>query len=92
MIAKRSCARKVTMPTKTAKVVRIHEPGGPEVLKLEELPIPEPGENEVRLRVKAFALNRTDVMYRENKSLAPVTFPSKLGSRPPALSRRSAPA
>ena len=46
------------MATETARVVRFHTVGGPEVLKIEELPIAEPGKGEVRLRVKAIGLNR----------------------------------
>ena len=45
------------MANQTAKIVRFHAVGGPEVLKIEELPIPEPGKAEVRLRVKAIGLN-----------------------------------
>lgn len=41
-----------------AHAVRIHEFGGPEVLKIEDVPVPEPGAGEVRLRVKAIGLNR----------------------------------
>ena len=35
----------------------IHQPRGPEVLKLESLPIPEPASGQVLIRVKAFGLN-----------------------------------
>jgi hypothetical protein len=48
----------------TAKVVRFHTLGGPEVLKIQEEPIPEPGKGEVRLNVKAIGLNRAEVMDR----------------------------
>ena len=64
---------------KTAKVVRFHEAGGPEVLRIEDLPIPEPGPGEVRLRVKAIGLNRAEVMFRTNQYLYTPLFPSKLG-------------
>jgi NADPH:quinone reductase-like Zn-dependent oxidoreductase len=43
----------------TAKVVRFHKAGGPEVLKIEEEAIPEPGKGAVRLNVKALGLNRS---------------------------------
>jgi NADPH:quinone reductase-like Zn-dependent oxidoreductase len=52
------------MANHTAKIVRFHSVGGPEVLKIEELPTPEPGRGEVRLRVKAIGLNRAEVMFR----------------------------
>jgi len=64
---------------KTAKVVRFHKAGGPEVLRIEDLPIPEPGPGEVRLRVKAIGLNRAEVMFRTNQYLYTPLFPSKLG-------------
>jgi NADPH:quinone reductase-like Zn-dependent oxidoreductase len=64
---------------KTAKVVRFHEAGGPEVLRIEELPIPEPGPGEARLRVKAIGLNRAEVMFRNDQYLYTPVFPSKLG-------------
>jgi NADPH:quinone reductase-like Zn-dependent oxidoreductase len=64
---------------KTAKIVRFHQTGGPEVLKLEEFPIPEPAAGEVRLRVKAIGLNRAEIMFREGKYLINPIFPSKLG-------------
>ena len=35
------------------KVVRYHEKGAPEVLKVEDAPIPEPGEGEVLVRIEA---------------------------------------
>ena len=54
------------MPSETAKIVRFHKIGGPEVLQLDELPIPEPAANEARLRVKAIGLNRAEVMFRED--------------------------
>jgi len=63
----------------TAKVVRFHSTGGPEVLKIEEQPIPEPGKGEVRLRVEALGLNRAEVMFRRGQYLETPTFPSKLG-------------
>jgi NADPH:quinone reductase-like Zn-dependent oxidoreductase len=65
--------------TKTAKVVSFHELGGPEVLKIQEEPIPEPGKGEVRLNVKAIGLNRAEAMFRSGKYLESASLPSKLG-------------
>ena len=48
--------------------VRIHEFGGPEVLKIEDIRTPEPGPGEARLRVKAIGLNRTEVTFRSGQS------------------------
>src|SRR5215472_11276654 len=64
---------------KTAKVVRFHKAGGPEVLRIEDLPIPEPGPGEIRLRVRAIGLNRAEVMFREGRYLLEPKFPSGLG-------------
>jgi NADPH:quinone reductase-like Zn-dependent oxidoreductase len=63
----------------TAKIVRFHQTGGPEVLVLDELPLPEPGAGEVRLRVKAIGLNRAEVMFRMGRYLVQPKLPSKLG-------------
>jgi len=41
------------------KAAVIHEPGGPEVLKIESRPVPTPEAGEVLIRVKAFGLNRS---------------------------------
>ena len=67
------------MANQTARVVRFHALGGPEVLKIEELPIPEPGKGEVRLDVKAIGLNRAEVMFRKGQYLESPVLPSKLG-------------
>ncbi len=49
------------------KIVRFHETGGPEVLRLEDLPLSEPGKGEVRLKVEAIGLNRAEVMFRKGQ-------------------------
>src|SRR6202167_1194682 len=67
------------MANKTAKIVRFHSLGGPEVLKISEEPIPEPGKGEVRLRVKAIGLNRAEVMCLAGQYLETPVLPSKLG-------------
>jgi NADPH:quinone reductase len=48
----------------TMQAIRIEEPGGPEVLKAVSLPIPEPREGEVLVRVAAAGVNRPDVLQR----------------------------
>lgn len=62
-----------------SKIVLFNEFGGPEVLKLEELPTPEPAPGEVRLKVEAIGLNRAEVMYRSGNYLFEPRFPSKNG-------------
>src|SRR5580698_7397673 len=61
------------------KAVRIHEYGGPEVLKLEDIPVPVPKANEVLLRVKACALNHLDLWIRQGMPKVR-TLPHILGS------------
>ena len=63
----------------TAKVVRLHALGGPEVLQLEELPLQQPGAGEVRLKVQAVGLNRAEVMFRTGQYLEQPEFPSRIG-------------
>jgi len=57
--------------------IRIHETGGPEVLRYEELELPPPGRGEVRIRTTAIGLNYRDTY--ERTGLYPVTLPSPLG-------------
>jgi len=61
------------------KIVRFHETGGPEVLKIEDLPLAEPGKNEVRLKVEAIGLNRAEIMFRKGQYLETPQLPSRLG-------------
>ena len=67
------------MTNNTAKIVRFHTVGGPEVLKIEEVPVPTPGKGEALLRVKAIGLNRAEVMFRQGRYLKSPVLPSKLG-------------
>ena len=63
----------------TARVVRFHEIGTAEVLKIEQEAVPEPNANEVRIQVKAIGLNRAEVMFRSGAYLEAPVFPSRLG-------------
>ena len=60
------------------KAIRVHRPGGPEVLQIEELPKPEPRTGWVRIRVRAFGLNRSELYTRQGHSPS-VRFPRVLG-------------
>lgn len=53
------------------KAVRYHQTGGPEVLKLEDVPDPNAGHGEVVVRVRAAALNRLDVFLRSGAAPMP---------------------
>lgn len=46
------------------RAVRVHQPGGPEVLQIEEVPIPRPARGWVLIRVEAFGLNRSELHFR----------------------------
>jgi NADPH:quinone reductase-like Zn-dependent oxidoreductase len=60
------------------KAVRIHEFGGPEVLRYEDVPDPKPRKDQVLVRVQACAMNHLDLWVR--KGLPGVTLPHILGS------------
>jgi NADPH:quinone reductase-like Zn-dependent oxidoreductase len=60
------------------KAAVIHEPGGPEVLKIESRPVPTPQTGEVLIRVKAFGLNPSELFTRQGLS-PDVMFPRILG-------------
>lgn len=47
------------------QAVEIIEPGGPDVLRLTERPLPTPGKGEVLIRVATFGINRPDVLQRQ---------------------------
>ena len=61
------------------RIVRFHETGGPEVLRLEEVPEARPGPGEVRISVEAIGLNRAEVMLREGVYHERPVFPSRIG-------------
>ncbi|HEU0299998.1 MAG TPA: NAD(P)H-quinone oxidoreductase [Longimicrobium sp.] len=56
----------------------ITTPGGPEVLSLEDRPIPLPGPGEIRVRVHASALNRADLLQRRGNYPAPPGAPADI--------------
>ena len=67
-----------------ARIIRFHQIGGPEVLKIETVDVPSPGPGEVRIKVKALGLNRAEVMFRSGQYLqgAPVPAPASATRRP----------
>ena len=62
-----------------AKVVRFHETGGPEVLRIEEIEVPPPGNGEVQIRIHALGLNRAEVMFRTGQYVSQPKFPARPG-------------
>jgi NADPH2:quinone reductase len=57
------------------KAIQIHATGGPEVLKLAELPIPHPGAGQVLIRVEAVGVNFIEIYFRKGvyKASLPLT-------------------
>jgi NADPH:quinone reductase-like Zn-dependent oxidoreductase len=66
------------MPTHTMKAIRLHEFGGPEVLRYDEVPIPEPTPGEVLVRVHAVGVNPPDWYVREGMPNVPPEMRPKL--------------
>ena len=61
------------------RVIRVHELGGPEVLQVEAIDIGDPGPGEVRIRVSAVGLNRSEAMYRAGRYPIQPQLPSLIG-------------
>src|SRR5256885_14743196 len=61
------------------KIVRFHELGGPEVLRLEEETSRQPQKGEARLRVHAVGLNRAELMFMRGQYVEQPKLPAGLG-------------
>jgi NADPH2:quinone reductase len=59
------------------KAIRVHQYGGPEVLRYEDVPTPQPGAGEARVKIEAIGLNYVDIYQRTG--LYPSTLPTILG-------------
>ena len=62
-----------------ARVIRFHQTGGPEVLRIDEVEVPAPKKGEVRISVKALGLNRAESMFRSGQYLEQPKFPTRIG-------------
>jgi NADPH:quinone reductase-like Zn-dependent oxidoreductase len=62
-----------------ARVVRMHGHGGPEELRLEDLEVGDPGAGEVRLKVEAIGLNRSEAMFRRGAYPVLPKLPTLIG-------------
>jgi NADPH2:quinone reductase len=60
------------------KAIRFAETGGPEVLRLEDVPLPEPGQGEARIKIEAIGVNFIDIYQRTGQYN--VTLPATPGS------------
>ncbi len=60
------------------KAIRIHKNGGPEVLSWEDVEVPAPGADDIRLRHTAIGLNFIDIYHRQG--LYPLNLPIVLGT------------
>jgi NADPH:quinone reductase-like Zn-dependent oxidoreductase len=61
------------------RVVRFHEFGPAEVLRIENVEVPEPGPGEVRIKVAAIGLNFADTLWRRNQYFENPKLPAGLG-------------
>jgi hypothetical protein len=62
-----------------SKLVQFDRPGGLDVIRLVEVPVPEAGAEQVRAKVTACGLNFSDVMIRQGRYVADVPFPYRAG-------------
>ncbi len=62
----------------TMRAIAITKPGGPEVLEVVERPSPEPSRGEIRVRVRATAVNRADLLQRMGAYPAPADSPAEI--------------
>lgn len=60
------------------KAFRFYEPGGPAVMRFEDVPLPEPGAGEIRMRHTAVGINFRDILVRRGQH-AVKSLPSGLG-------------
>src|SRR5262245_35445373 len=56
------------------KAIRVHEPGGPDALVFEDVPLPEPGPGQARVRLHAIGVNFIDVYHRTGLYKVPLPF------------------
>src|SRR5919204_5651505 len=60
------------------KAIRYHKTGGPEVLQLDDVPVAEPGQGQVRIRHTAIGVNFVDTYQRSG--LYPMQLPQVAGN------------
>ena len=66
------------MPTFTMRAVVHPEPGSPDVLQVQDVPRPEPGPGQVRIRVASSGINRADLLQRMGRYPVPPGSPDDI--------------
>jgi NADPH:quinone reductase-like Zn-dependent oxidoreductase len=61
------------------RIVRFHEIGGPDVLRLDDIEAQTPGPGEVQIEVHAIGLNRAEAMFRSGQYLEAPNLPARIG-------------
>ncbi|QFY60454.1 zinc-dependent alcohol dehydrogenase family protein [Rhizobium grahamii] len=61
------------------RVIRFHEYGEPDVLRIDDVEVSQPSADEIQIAVRAIGLNRAEVMFRRHAYLQEAVFPSTLG-------------
>ncbi len=56
------------------KAIRVHQQGDPEALQYEDVPLPEPGEGEARIKTEAIGVNFIDIYHRKGVYALPTPF------------------
>ena len=67
------------MSVLNSRAVRFHQVGDASVLKIENVTLPAPAKEQVRIKVQTIGLNRAEVMFRNGAYLEAPQFPSRLG-------------
>lgn len=68
-----------------SQVVRFHQTGGPEVMKIETRDVGAPGPGELRIKVEAIGLNRAEALFRAGMYLEAPALPAGLGYEASAI-------
>ena len=72
------------------RAIQVEEFGGPEVLKLADVPVPEPADGQVLVKVARTGINFADTHQRENSYLAKYELPLIPGAEVAGVVERSA--
>ena len=62
-----------------ARSIRLHDFGGPEMLRIEDVEVDAPGDGEVRIRIRAIGINRTELTLRSGRSPRKPALPTPIG-------------